>query len=48
MSDFDDDGFIGETDLKELLRCLTRGELTNDETEYICNQVSRSWSLVFY
>lgn len=37
--DFDKDGFIGPTDLKAVIRALTRNELTTDEHQQIADKV---------
>lgn len=38
-ADFDKDGFIGQADLKAVIRALTRNELTPDEHQQIAEKV---------
>lgn len=38
-TDFDDDNHIGPTDLEQVVKLLTRGQLTTEEMAQVCEKV---------
>ena len=42
LSDFDGDGQIGKEDLRRVINCLTKHELTFEEVDFFCDKVEFS------